>query len=113
MGGKNTPRVTLCSSCGIQSDRKGQRCCRKCHAEYMSIWRMGTDLTQEQRYKDNCRSYANVYKRHGHLIQEDCQVCGDPNSEMHHPDYDKPLEVEWMCRDCHLELHYGARVFRD
>jgi hypothetical protein len=24
---------------------------------------------------------------------------------MHHPDYDKPLFVEWYCRRCHLNLH--------
>jgi hypothetical protein len=24
---------------------------------------------------------------------------------MHHPDYDKPLEVVWVCRSCHLDIH--------
>jgi hypothetical protein len=34
-----------------------------------------------------------------------CVKCGDENSQMHHEDYDKPLEVIWVCRPCHLKLH--------
>ena len=66
-------------------------------------------LTPEQKKKDNCRSYALVYMRRGKLIKTSCQKCGDQNSQMHHPDYDKPLEVEWLCRLCHLELHKKQR----
>lgn len=36
-----------------------------------------------------------------------CSVCGSPEVEMHHPDYSRPLEVEWLCRRCHMLEHYG------
>lgn len=61
-------------------------------------------MTQEQRLKDNCRSYAGVYKRRGKLIQEPCK-CGNPDSQMHHDDYYHPLRVQWKCRQCHLKHH--------
>ncbi|MET4187657.1 hypothetical protein ABIB86_000394 [Bradyrhizobium sp. JR1.7] len=29
---------------------------------------------------------------------------------MHHPDYSQPRLVVWLCRSCHLDLHYPQRV---
>lgn len=45
--------------------------------------------------------------RDGRLTQLPCEVagCGDPNSEAHHDDYSKPLEVTWLCFEHHKELH--------
>ena len=40
----------------------------------------------------------------GALVKQRCQVCGDPNSEGHHEDYDKPLDVKWLCNYHHCEL---------
>jgi hypothetical protein len=77
---------------------------QKYQAVYMRRWRKTHPLTPEQRYKDNSRSYANVYKHRGKLVPEAC-ICGQTNVEMHHDDYDRPLEVDWMCRECHLSFH--------
>lgn len=61
-------------------------------------------MSDEQRKKDNCRSYAHVYLRRGKLQRKPCSVCGG-KAEMHHPDYDEPLIIEWLCRRHHLALH--------
>jgi hypothetical protein len=62
-------------------------------------------MNAEQRMKDTARSYAGVYKRYGKLVPQPCAVCGSPDVEMHHPDYAKPIEVNWFCRPCHLAFH--------
>lgn len=62
-------------------------------------------MTPEQRRKDIARSYAGVYLRRGYITREPCKDCGAEKAEMHHPDYDRPAEVEWMCRPCHMALH--------
>jgi hypothetical protein len=35
-----------------------------------------------------------------------CSICYQEQLlEGHHYDYDRPLEVRWLCRHCHKELH--------
>ena len=91
--------------CGNNLRRPGQKNCQDCHAAYMRTWRKTHPLNLEQRKKDNCRSYAHAYLRRGKLQRMPCVQCGDIKSQMHHPDYNKPLLVVWMCRPCHLKLH--------
>lgn len=49
-------------------------------------------------------SLRSALKR-GFVSQQPCIVCGDPNSEAHHPDYDRPADVVWYCRRHHQEEH--------
>ena len=40
------------------------------------------------------------------LIQpKPCEICSEPKAEAHHPDYDRPLLVQWLCRRCHKQAH--------
>jgi len=66
-------------------------------------------MSEEQRRKDTCRSYAHVYLRRGKLVRKDCASCGSGETQMHHPDYSRPLHVVWLCRPCHLELHASEK----
>lgn len=96
-----------CTKCQERPRRSdNQRWCKECHAENMRNNRpKHSELPDEKRKKANARSYANSEKQRGKLIQEDCVECGSPDSQMHHEDYDKPLQVTWLCRECHLNLH--------
>jgi len=80
--------------------------CLACHAEYMRRHRRRHwELTPEQRRRANARSYANVYQRRGLLVPQPCEVCGEAEAQKHHDDYDKPLDVRWLCRYHHESLH--------
>lgn len=101
--------VKTCSRCGGPRDNPGQRYCLACFAAYMRDWRKTHPMSAEQRAKDNIRSAAGHAKRRGKLIPQPCQVCGSEDKiEMHHPDYNQPLLVEWFCRPCHVQLHLEA-----
>lgn len=107
---RRTPGTDLsnskrCSSCGTFHDRLHSRYCNDCSNRYMRDWRKTHPLSVEQRRKANVRSYARVYQRRGKLLQQPCEVCGNPNSQKHHDDYSQPLIVRWLCRDHHLQFH--------
>jgi hypothetical protein len=41
----------------------------------------------------------------GKLIPKPCEICGRPEFAAHHEDYNKPLDVKWLCVSCHMSLH--------
>ena len=43
--------------------------------------------------------------RRGLLTKQPCEVCGAEESEAHHPDHSKALDVQWLCRAHHKALH--------
>jgi len=44
----------------------------------------------------------------GSLKKLKCMRCSEnKNIEAHHPDYDFPLEITWLCRKCHRKLHFN------
>jgi hypothetical protein len=51
------------------------------------------------------RQSVMVAIRSGKLIKKPCKKCANPKSEAHHKDYTKPLDVIWLCRKCHIQIH--------
>ncbi len=96
-----------CSHCGGPQDRDGQRYCKACHADFMRVWRRSNRLTGEAKKRQAARGYARVYLTRGKIKRLPCEICGSQESQMHHEDYDRPLEVRWLCRPCHLAIHRG------
>lgn len=42
------------------------------------------------------------------LVPLSCSICGDTTGGgpiAHHPSYDKPLDIQWLCRSCHQKIH--------
>ena len=62
---------------------------------------------QKERYpkKVNAREKVASAIRSGLLKQEPCAICGSPNTQAHHEDYNKPLDVIWLCPKHHREAH--------
>lgn len=40
----------------------------------------------------------------GLLKKQPCWVCGE-KAIAHHPDYDRPLDVVWLCQPHHKQTH--------
>lgn len=67
-------------------------------------------MNETQRKKAHARSYLHTYVKRGLVAKLPCSVCGEIKVEAHHADYDRPLEVVWLCRKHHLELTEAERV---
>lgn len=46
----------------------------------------------------------------GKIKRLPCQRCGAGNSQAHHKDYSKPLDIVWLCAPCHAAHHARLRV---
>ena len=59
---------------------------------------------ERNKKKYQAQNAVNNALRDGLLIKHLCFICGK-NSQAHHPDYDKPLDVVWLCDKHHKEAH--------
>lgn len=57
--------------------------------------------------KQRFRAYNLLNKAvsRGNIFKSPCAECGHNKVEAHHADYSKPLDVLWLCRKHHRELH--------
>lgn len=97
------PRDRIVKSTGVPASL-----CRACHnAAARAKRKKYSELSPEQKLKAKARCYAKEYKRRGKLVPKPCERCSAPaaDTQMHHADYSKPLQVQWLCAKCHLALH--------
>lgn len=91
----------------------------KKNAERIAFYKEN-DIEKYNNYSKSKNEWAkrNRHKRNAHLkVQRaimkgilirpfSCECCKkDGKIEAHHDDYNKPLEVMWLCVDCHNERH--------
>jgi hypothetical protein len=95
---------------------QGKKTCKKIRGEDNPNWKNGISKDnyhykklQMQRYPEHvkARELVNRALKSGKISKMPCAVCGNNNVVAHHPDYSKPLNVIWLCRKHHRELHDG------
>lgn len=84
----------------------------KYHKEYYKQnkeIRARNNRAYEKRNPERLNAIHALYRavKKGKVIRPDkCSICAkECKPEGHHHDYDKKLEVVWVCRPCHLDIH--------
>lgn len=71
----------------------------KAAAEIIKAWR------DADKRRLQCHNAVARAVRNGELVRQPCVRCGNVKSLAHHEDYDKPLDVVWLCQPCHKQRH--------
>jgi len=68
-----------------------------------------------KKYPEKLRARQAIDRglRNGSITKLSCQICGDTQSQAHHEDYSKPLEVIWLCKIHHSEIHRKFNTVRE
>ena len=69
------------------------------------------DLETWKVWQKRCRTMLNRAVREG-VVQKPpgCVRCGKQEDlHAHHEHYDEPLDVVWLCKDCHQDRHIEVR----
>ena len=128
---QNLGEVKRCRKCGAvkpltdfyanstaADGREGR--CKNCSNAYNRAYSREHPESGRRRTAKHLRehpeqSVAHVAVRNalksGELVRQPCEVCGDPDSEAHHEDYSKPLEVRWLCKPHHREADKARRAY--
>lgn len=116
-----------CTSCGLtqptsnfplRKSHNGKRypgsLCAGCRARAVAKWAKSNPEKRAKtikahreanRLKYRCRAVTRYAVQSGKIQQGPCEKCGAEKVQAHHQDYAKPLDVRWLCSQCHGKEH--------
>lgn len=68
------------------------------------INKLAREYSAKNPLKNQAREKVRKAKRNGLITPITCEICGKPQTIAHHEDYNKPLDVWFLC-----ELHHAGR----
>lgn len=109
-----------CKPCHVAANREWARrnpevrreACRRQYKRELIEYGGRRPSKQSDRIKHNAHVKVEAAVRRGDLVRPlACQICGisDRAIHAHHPNYAKPLDVQWLCAPCHGLLHARER----
>lgn len=110
-----------CNNCGFFTRRPGSADTSACLCAWQRVYntfhvppalrqtayqinlRLHAEKAALEAKKQRARKLARNAEKMGKLVRPDtCEQCGSGGRiNGHHPDYDQPLLIEWLCGRCH------------
>ena len=91
---------------------------KKYYREYYKTF-LGRQVQRKSAKNQRIRNAEKIAARkklayeveYGRIKKLPCRDCGKLEVHGHHEDYNKPLDVVWLCQNCHNLLH-GRHVWK-
>ena len=90
---KEAKIISAASYCKSEKGRASQRAAEKVN-------------TQRYPEKVSARRALRYAVKKGKIARLPCWVCGETEVEGHHPTYSMKLDVVWLCKKHHDEIHH-------
>lgn len=110
----------ICDTCSkpFLGIKKRKYCCLGCAPRHQGPIIPGTNIAEQYnarharyRAKNPEKVKAGQLARDavyaGKIKKQPCEICGCLDSQMHHQNYTKPFEVNWLCYKHHRDVHKG------
>lgn len=109
-------RLNKCKDCAKRDTRVFRK--DHDHVRVNDTERYHNQPGRKEQFEGNCESWRKrnpkAHEAHklvqdavrtGKLVRQTCEVCNAPKAIAHHDDYDKPLDVRWLCKLHHNRFH--------
>ncbi len=124
LDGPNPRQTYCCNQCQQRYYRATNRAKRAAyndayrasHREELNAYQVKYEALHKQEHLERLKAWRAAHPG-AHSAQErvatafpdkkPCVICGHPKTERHHPDYNKPMEIIWLCHSCHKLTHTG------
>ena len=80
--------------------RRSDVCKTTKYKEHMKVLR----LKPENKIKNLARNIISNAIRSGNLVRQPCEICSVEPAQAHHPNYNQPLLIQWLCFIHHKEI---------
>lgn len=113
------PATEFAVDVGKLDGRKGY--CLRCQAEMERLRRQrSATISKSRNDRQKIWQSRNLEKRAAHILvgnavrsgklrRQPCAACNAINTQAHHEDYSRPLDVIWLCAECHMRRHRMMR----
>lgn len=95
-----------------ERNRKQRLSVKQDEVKYQKYKEQKNEWAKRNKYKRKAQNRVEIALKNGTLKKSNkCEFCGKINCEIegHHYNYSKPLDVIWLCTECHGKVHrqYG------
>ena len=106
---KETLKAGYCNACEAENDRNRRVVRKQQDPNFLQRERdkvnhkFKTNLVAK--VKKDIHILTNSATRLGVIKRQPCEICNEMKVDAHHDDYNKPLDVRWLCRKHHNQHH--------